>query len=122
RDNIVLSDKNTIEIKGVLSFQTFDNSILASQPLLPNEFLLIIPSINLEIRKKESKELAIIVKICKEEKYYREVVIELDTSSDITWITSALFNFLKPKKIISDEIIYRHSEYEISVVCKTKNN
>ncbi|CAG8524531.1 4607_t:CDS:1, partial [Scutellospora calospora] len=120
RDNIVLSDKDAIEIKGVLSFQTFDNPTPISQPLLLNESLLIIPSINLEIKEKETKELAIIVKICKEGKPYREVVMELNTGLDVTWITFALFNFLKLKKIISDEIIYRHSRYEILVVCKAE--
>ncbi|CAG8617288.1 11908_t:CDS:1, partial [Cetraspora pellucida] len=75
-DNIVLSDKDVIKIKDVPSFQTFDNPIPAPQPLLPNESLLIISSINLEIGERESKELAIMVKFCKERKPYREVVIE----------------------------------------------
>ncbi|CAG8766569.1 2913_t:CDS:1, partial [Cetraspora pellucida] len=109
-----------IEIKDVPSFQTFDNPTPAPQPLLPNKSLLIIPSINFKIRERESKELAIMVKICKEGKLYREVVMELDTGSDVTWITSALFNFLKLKKIESDKIIYRHSEYKIPVVCKAE--
>ncbi|CAG8510949.1 13213_t:CDS:1, partial [Dentiscutata heterogama] len=120
RDNIVLSDKDAIEIKGVPSFQTFDNPTPASQPLPLNESLLIIPSINLEIGERESKDLAIMVKIHKEGKPYREVVMELDTGSDVTWITSALFDFLKLKKIESDEIIYGHSGYEIPVVCKAE--
>ncbi|CAG8591178.1 12087_t:CDS:2 [Cetraspora pellucida] len=84
QDNIVLSNKDAIEIKGVPLFQTFDNPTPAPQPLPSNESLLIIPSINLEIREKKSKELAIMVKIYKEGKPYREIVMELDTGSDVT--------------------------------------
>jgi hypothetical protein len=120
KENLVLTDDKAIKIDNIPTFQTFDNKTPAPQPLPFNEFPLILPSTNLEIGERGSKELAITVKVCKNEgDLYKEVIMELDTGSDVTWITSALFNFLKLEKIETETKIYGHGGYEVPILFAT---
>jgi hypothetical protein len=117
KENLVLTDNMAIEIDNIPLFQTFDNKTPAPEPLPPNETPLILPSTNPQIGERESKELAITVKVCKNENdSYKEVIMDLDTGSDVTWITSALFNFLQLEEIETNDKVYGHGGYEIPIL------
>ena len=120
RKDLVLTDNKAIKIDNIPTFQTFDNKTPAPQPLPSNEFPLILPSTNLEIGERGSKELAVTVKVCKNEgDSYKEIIMELDTGSDVTWITSALFDFLKLEEIETETKIYGHGGYEVPILFAT---
>ena len=64
--------------------------------------------------------MAVTVKVCKNKgDSYKEVVMELDTGSDVTWITSALFHFLQLEEIETETKIYGHGGYEVLIMFVT---
>lgn len=64
--------------------------------------------------------MAITVKVYKDEgDSYKEVIMELDTRSNITWISSILFNFLQLEEIQTDIKIYGYGSYKIPILFTT---
>ncbi|CAG8588736.1 5282_t:CDS:2, partial [Racocetra fulgida] len=68
-----------------------------------------------------AREISIKAKVCKIiGGPYKEVTMEIDTQSDVTWISLGLFNFLNLEKIdFDEEVITGHGNAIISVHCIT---
>ena len=124
RRDLVLTDDKAIEINNIPIFQTFDNKTPAPQFLSSNEFLLVLPSTNLETEKRGSKELAVTVKVCKNEgDLYEKITIELDTGSNVIWITFTLMLLFETQKKIFfiTKLLRNYFETSLAIMAKLRN-
>ncbi|CAG8662239.1 14805_t:CDS:1 [Dentiscutata heterogama] len=120
KHELVLKDKNAPIINGQFPQQTFDNPTPSPETLPIPEFEITLPPAGPSFSERGAREISIKAKVCKMVgSLYKEITMEIDTQSDVTWISLALFNFLNLEKIDLDEVITGYDNTIISVYCAT---
>ncbi|CAG8845738.1 31723_t:CDS:2, partial [Gigaspora margarita] len=111
KHELVLKDENAPSINGQSPQQTFDNPTPPPETLPLPEFEITLPPAGPSFPERGAREISIKAKVCKIiGGPYKEITMEIDTQSDVTWISLALFNFLNLEKIDLDEVITGHDK------------
>ncbi|CAG8484883.1 9032_t:CDS:1, partial [Scutellospora calospora] len=117
---LVLKDEKVPIINGQPPQQTFNKQTPQPKILPLPEFEITLPPAGPSFAERSAREISIKAKVCKiVGNPYKELTMEIDTQSDVTWISLALFNFLNLEKIDldEDELIIGHGNAVIPVYC-----
>ncbi|CAG8694829.1 9946_t:CDS:1, partial [Racocetra fulgida] len=111
--------ENAPYINGQSPQQTFDNPTPQPETLLLPEFEITLPPASPNFPERGAREISIKAKVCKiVGGPYKGITMEIDTQSDVTWISLGLFNFLNFEEIdLDEEVITGHGNAIISVHC-----